>query len=119
MENNKFVENSKERIQRCLQDYSNDFMALEMVFNGGGIEGVQKLIKDGYRIPTVENYLEKYRSEGRNTISISVEDEKDSVFIEKAKVLNELASRINSLGENINKQTIDETIEAVKKIIYN
>ena len=117
MENNKFVENSKERIQRCLQDYSNDFMALEMIFNGSGIEGVRKLIKDGYRISTVENYLDKYRSEGRKTIS--VEDEKDPIFIEKAKILDDLANRINSLGENINKQIIDETIEVVKKVIYN
>ncbi len=117
MENNKFIENSSERILRCLQDYSNDFMAIEIIFRSSGIDGVRKLIKDGYRISTVENYLQKYRTEGRKTISL--EDQKDSIFIEKAQILNNLANKINSLGENVDERTISETIEVVKRIIYN
>lgn len=117
MENKKFIKNLKEKIELCLGDYSNDFVTLDLIFKGSGIEGVCEYIENGYKIPTVEDYLQQYRLEGRETIS--VEDEKDSMFIEKAKRLNELANRINSLGKDINKQIIKETIEEARKIIYN
>lgn len=107
----------EERINLFLQDYSNDFLAIEIIFTRGGIDGIRKLFKDGYRILSIEDYLQKRMIQGVTTISI--EDQKESFFIEKSKKLNELAASINSLGENIDIETVREKIKEVKKITNN
>jgi hypothetical protein len=106
----------KNEIRSCLQDYSNNFIALSLVLQGSGIKDVQKLIKGGYRVLTVEDYLKKYKLDGGKTISI--EYQKDPLFIEKARELNELANKTNSLGEKISETYIKETIEKVTKITH-
>jgi len=107
----------EEKVYKCLQDYGNDFLALDIYLQGSKIEGVKELFKNGHKILTVEEYLEKYKKEGRETISI--EDQNSSFFIEKVKLLDELANKINSLGENIDEQELNEIITKVKEIIYN
>jgi predicted ATP-grasp superfamily ATP-dependent carboligase len=122
MENDKkekypeFEKNSVEKIKDCLQDYSNDFTALKMTLLNSGIKKVREVIKSGYKVATVEEYLEKYRKANRETIGL--EEQKNPIFIEKAKILNKLANKINSFGEKIDGQTILETVEQVKKIVF-
>ena len=115
MEKQEHIKSPLEKIRDCLQDYSNDFMALNLIFEGGGIKGIKKLINNGFKVLTVEEYLEKYELNGRETIS--VEEKNNPVFIEKAKELNELANKINSLGEKIDELELKKAIEKVKKII--
>ena len=116
MENKKFWKGAIEEIKGCLQDYANDFMALNMLLTGVSIESVRDQIRSGYKILTVEEYLEKIKKERREVISLK--NQKDPLFIEKAKALNKLANQINSLGESINEQILLEIIKDVKKIIY-
>ena len=116
MEKPEYIKNSMEKIRDCLQDYSNDFMAINLIYMGSGINGVRNLIKNGYKVQTVEEYLEKYREDKR--VTIGIEDQKNPIFIEKTKELNKLAEKINSLGEKINDQVVSETIEKVKTIIH-
>lgn len=116
MENPESINNSNNRIKICLQDYSNDFMALDITLSAKGIDGVRRLIKDGYKVSTVEEYLQKYKDEGRETVSI--EDQVNPLFIKKSQKLNKLVNRVNLLGEKITKIDILDIIIKVKKIIY-
>lgn len=116
MENHNFENNSLEKINYCLQDYSNDFMTLKMALLNSGIKRVRELIKNGHKVLTVQEYLEKYRKANRETLTI--EEQNNPIFIEKAKLLNKLANKINSLGEKIDEQTILDTVEQVKKIVF-
>jgi predicted ATP-grasp superfamily ATP-dependent carboligase len=116
MENPEFEKNSIEKIKDCLQDYSNDFNALKITLMNSGIKRVREIIKSGYKVATVEEYLQKYKKAHRETLSI--DEQKNLIFIEKAQALNKLARKINSLGEKIDEQVILETIEEVKKIVF-
>lgn len=111
------TQNTAEKIRDRFQDYFNEFNAIKMTLMGSKIAGVRKIIKDGYRVMTVEEYLEKYREEGRNTLN--AKERKNPLFIKKAKVLSELANQINSLGENIDEPAIRKTMAKVKEIIYS
>ncbi len=119
MESKNFFEDksSEKRIIHCLQDYANNFMALEVTFIGNKIEGVRNLFRTGYFVPTIEEYLKKYKNESREIIS--KEDQRTPLFIEKSKNLNRLASEINILGKNIEEKTINEIFKKVKVIVYS
>ncbi|MCX6754287.1 MAG: hypothetical protein NTU81_00455 [Candidatus Nomurabacteria bacterium] len=115
MENIKFNQNSKEKINYFLQDYSNDFWVMKIALMGGTIDSVRKLFKDGHTVPTVEKYIEKCRSEGKTTLN--VEDQNDPIFIEKSIKLNEIVEKNNLLGENIKEQDVIEKVEAAMAVI--
>ena len=117
MEDPKLIRNSAEQIRDCLQDYANNFTELKILFEGCGIERVQELFRNGHKVETVEEYLERYRKEKRKTIT--PEEEKDPTFIDKVKILNKLANKINSLGEKIDEQTLREIAEEAKNLVRN
>lgn len=105
---------AEDRIQSCLQDYSNDFFDISITLTTKGMDGVRALIKSGHRVRTVEEYLKDYEEEGRPTIS--VKDHKNQLFIEKAAKLDKLAGIVNSWGEKITELEVLEIIKEVKKI---
>ena len=115
----KTLENTPAKaIQICLQDYSNEFLGIESILKTAGIETVQKILKGGHKVPSIEEYLKKYRDQDRDEI-ISEKDQKHPSFIEKAKILDELANQINASGGEIDAEKIKEIIEKVKEVIYN
>lgn len=117
IENKKFIESSEKKIKSFLQDYANDFIALNrLLMVKEGIKTVRKVIKDGYKILTLEEYFIKLKEEKRETLS--EEDKKDPIFIEKAKLLNELANKVNLLGEEIEEDVLKEITQKVNNIIY-
>lgn len=115
MEGGKFTRNAKEEIRDCLQDYANNLTELKILLDGCGIERVRELFRNGHKVETVEEYLERYRREKRKTIT--TEEEKDSAFIGKAQKLNELANKINSLGQKIDEQTLRKIAEEAKNLV--
>jgi len=69
MNNERFLSNTAEkRIKDCLKDYSNEFLAINITLSSSGIEGVRELLRSGYKIPTIEEYLEKTRKEKRKRL---------------------------------------------------
>ena len=117
MNNERFILNTAEkRIKDCLKDYSNEFLAINITLSSSGIEGVRELLIGGYKIPTVEEYLEKSRKEKKETVS--AQDEKNPMFVERIKIFNDLANEINTLGKNIDEETIKEIIGKVMKNAY-
>ena len=83
MEDPKLIRNSAEQIRDCLQDYANNFTELKILFEGCGIERVQELFRNGHKVETVEEYLERYRKEKRKTIT--PEEEKIPRLLIKSK----------------------------------
>ena len=117
MNNERFLSNTAEkRIKDCLKDYSNEFLAINITLSSSGIEGVRELLISGYKIPTVEEYLEKSRKEKKETVS--AQDEKNPMFVERIKIFNDLANEINTLGKNIDEETIKEIIQKIMKNAY-
>lgn len=116
MEGPKLIRNSAEQIRDCLQDYYNNISELYcLLLYGQGIERVQELFRNGHKVKTVEEYLKRQRRDKRETIT--PEEEKDPVFIDKAKRLNELTNKINSLGEKIDEHTLEEIAKEAKKLV--
>ncbi len=117
MNNERFLSNTAEkRIKDCFKDYSNEFIAINLTLSSSGIEGVRELLRNGYKIPTVEEYLEKSRKEKKETVS--AQDERNPMFTERVKIFNDLANEINTLGKNIDEETIKEIIQKIMKNAY-
>lgn len=115
--NMKLYKDSNERINAFLQDYTDNFIGLDWRIKMNSKEALSQMIKEGYRMPSVKEYIEEYKSKKKSTIN--TEDEKDPILIEKTKKLDELANRINSLGENITKEDMEEIMKEVKGIVFN
>ncbi len=97
-------------------DYAAHFGALSIMLKSEeGREMMRKDFENGYKIPTVEEYLKQCRDEaGAGAIRF---DENDSLFTERAKELNGLANKINSLGKEVDEETINEVTAEVSKIV--
>jgi len=115
--NMKLYKDSNERINAFLQDYTDNFIGLDWRIKMNSKEALSQMIKEGYRMPSVKEYIEEYKSKKKSTIN--TEDEKDPILIEKTKKLDELANRINSLSENITKEIMEEIMKEVKGIVFN
>ncbi len=118
MEKIEFRQTPERRIKSFLQDYSNNFMALQKIFQSGGIDKIRKIIRDGYEIPTILEYIDQCNEEGR--ISVEEEDKENPLFIEKGEKLSELAKEINSIkdSDDIDDKRFSEILYELDNIIY-
>lgn len=108
-------------INFCLVDYMNYFSGIEIFLKQpSGLEKVRKLIVEGYKIPTVEEYINQYEAE--KGVFLNKYQKTDPFFVKKFESLNILVKKVNSLGENtgdnIDKEELENIIKQAKEIIY-
>ncbi|MFO0743437.1 MAG: hypothetical protein U0469_00030 [Candidatus Paceibacterota bacterium] len=114
-----FERNNKDNIDNItsfFEDYANDFIGVDTVFLHFGIEKVREIFIDGYKVSTASEYLEKSIENKKKVVSL--QEQKNPIFIKKSEILNNLAEKINSLGKNIEEDTFKSIISEVKKVVY-
>ena len=102
------------KMHLCIQDYTNEFMVLNMLYSMGGISMVNDYMKK-IQIKSFEKYLEEHK--GQDGI-ITGEAYKNPLVQRKIKELNEFVIKLNTDGTTMRKDGFDKMIKRVLEIMY-
>ena len=114
MEDQKFPKNSTEHINASLRGYAEYFSNLYLRLKWNGIGDIRSIFKDGGKLETAEEYFKKFNKTGE---TFSKEQLENPGFILRVKKLDELAERLNSLGENITEEEIKDAKDKAKEFV--
>ncbi len=103
------------KMQECIRDYANEFVALRMFNNRGGIVNVNEIMKE-HKLKTFEEYLTE-KAALDNYETLTPEECQNPTVKKKTKELGELVVLFNTEGATMSQERYDELMKKMFEII--